>query len=81
MLPNSVVEFNLTYQELLRRAQGRYELLLTVNPRQLVRDLRVEVKLREANDLQELHASVLKGARLLNNDSSMPCFKIVNRPE
>ncbi|XP_049776700.1 inter-alpha-trypsin inhibitor heavy chain H4-like [Schistocerca cancellata] len=41
------VTFNLTYEELLQREIGAYNLRININPRQLVDDLAVEVRIEE----------------------------------
>ncbi|XP_049857615.1 inter-alpha-trypsin inhibitor heavy chain H6-like [Schistocerca gregaria] len=46
------VTFNLTYEELLQREIGAYNLRININPRQLVDDLAVEVRIEEQAPLR-----------------------------
>lgn len=41
--PHLKVTFFLTYEELLQRRNGQYELVLNIHPGQVVQNLRVEV--------------------------------------
>jgi len=56
----SKVDYNLTYQELLHRKLGYYEYTLTINPGQVVRDLRVDVYIRESREITEVRVPPLK---------------------
>ena len=50
--PGSRADFMLTYEELLVRRLGSYELVINVNPRQIVADLRVLVGIDETRSLE-----------------------------
>lgn len=41
--PESKVNFNLTYEELLQREKGQYEVIANIQPGQIVKKLLVEV--------------------------------------
>ncbi|XP_019617634.1 PREDICTED: inter-alpha-trypsin inhibitor heavy chain H3-like [Branchiostoma belcheri] len=47
----SKVTFNLTYEELLQRRLGSYELVLSVRPQQVVRHLKIDVRIIETRDI------------------------------
>ena len=54
------MEFRLTYDELLERKLGRYELALNVNPGQVVEDLKIEVHIDESLPLSFISVPELK---------------------
>ncbi|XP_006169365.1 inter-alpha-trypsin inhibitor heavy chain H3 isoform X2 [Tupaia chinensis] len=60
----SKVTFELTYEELLKRRQGKYEMYLKVQPKQLVRDFEIEVDIFEPQGLSMLDAQ----ASFITND-------------
>ncbi|XP_053326264.1 inter-alpha-trypsin inhibitor heavy chain H3-like [Spea bombifrons] len=62
--PKSEVVFMLTYEELLRRKFGQYEILLKIKPNQLVEDFQIEVHIDETRALRFLDAD----ATFLTND-------------
>ena len=47
----SKIDFNLTYQELLQRRFGVYEHVINIDPGQVVRDLKVDVYIRESREI------------------------------
>ncbi|XP_047120673.1 inter-alpha-trypsin inhibitor heavy chain H4-like isoform X1 [Schistocerca piceifrons] len=67
------VTFNLTYEELLQRETGAYNLRININPRQLVNDLVVEVHIEEKAPLRLVEVPTLRQSNevleSLNNDS------------
>ncbi|XP_070594726.1 inter-alpha-trypsin inhibitor heavy chain H3-like isoform X2 [Erythrolamprus reginae] len=52
--PSSKVTFQLTYEELLKRKFGKYEVLVKVNPKQLVNKFEIEVNIFEPQGISEL---------------------------
>ncbi|KAK2534298.1 Itih3 [Columba guinea] len=52
----SKVHFELTYEELLKRQFGKYEMFIKVKPKQLVRDFEIEVDIFEPQGISELEA-------------------------
>ncbi|NXQ83520.1 ITIH3 inhibitor, partial [Nyctibius grandis] len=52
----SKVTFELTYEELLKRQFGKYEMLIKVKPKQLVKNFEIEVNIFEPQGITELEA-------------------------
>ncbi|KFV08108.1 Inter-alpha-trypsin inhibitor heavy chain H3, partial [Pterocles gutturalis] len=52
----SKVTFELTYEELLKRHFGKYEMFIKVKPKQLVKDFEIEVDIFEPQGITELEA-------------------------
>ncbi|KFW95239.1 Inter-alpha-trypsin inhibitor heavy chain H3, partial [Phalacrocorax carbo] len=52
----SEVTFELTYEELLKRQFGKYEMFIKVKPKQLVKDFEIEVDIFEPQGITELEA-------------------------
>ncbi|NWT92021.1 ITIH3 inhibitor, partial [Urocynchramus pylzowi] len=52
----SKVTFELTYEELLKRQFGKYEMFIKVKPKQLVKDFEIEVDIFEPQGMTELEA-------------------------
>ncbi|NXJ11419.1 ITIH3 inhibitor, partial [Odontophorus gujanensis] len=52
----SKVTFELTYEELLKRHFGKYEMFIKVKPKQLVKDFEIEVNIFEPQGIIELEA-------------------------
>eukprot|EP00076_Gallus_gallus_P046431 XP_414253.4 inter-alpha-trypsin inhibitor heavy chain H3 isoform X1 [Gallus gallus] len=52
----SKVTFELTYEELLKRHFGKYEMFIKVKPKQLVKDFEIEVNIFEPQGISELEA-------------------------
>ncbi|XP_067880403.1 inter-alpha-trypsin inhibitor heavy chain H5 [Heterodontus francisci] len=57
----------LTYEELLQRRLGRYELAVSLRPRQVVRNLTVEVVISERTGIEYVKVLPLRTSKLLNN--------------
>ncbi|NXI56823.1 ITIH3 inhibitor, partial [Chloroceryle aenea] len=60
----SKVTFELTYEELLKRQFGKYEMFIKVKPKQLVKDFEIEVNIFEPQGITELEAE----ATFITND-------------
>ena len=56
----SKIDFNLTYQELLQRRFGVYEHVINIDPGQVVRDLKVDVYIRESRDIISLRVPPIR---------------------
>ncbi|XP_014814895.1 PREDICTED: inter-alpha-trypsin inhibitor heavy chain H3-like, partial [Calidris pugnax] len=52
----SKVTFELTYEELLKRQFGKYEMFIKVKPKQLVKDFEIEVNIFEPQGIADLEA-------------------------
>uniref|UniRef100_A0A674JUN8 Inter-alpha-trypsin inhibitor heavy chain H3 n=1 Tax=Terrapene triunguis TaxID=2587831 RepID=A0A674JUN8_9SAUR len=52
----SKVTFELTYEELLKRHLGKYEMLIKVKPKQLVKQFQIEANIFEPQGISELEA-------------------------
>ncbi|NXJ00913.1 ITIH3 inhibitor, partial [Psophia crepitans] len=52
----SKVTFELTYEELLKRQFGKYEMFIKVKPKQLVKDFEIKVNIFEPQGITELEA-------------------------
>uniref|UniRef100_A0A8C9KYH9 Inter-alpha-trypsin inhibitor heavy chain H3 n=1 Tax=Serinus canaria TaxID=9135 RepID=A0A8C9KYH9_SERCA len=52
----SKVTFELSYEELLKRQFGKYEMFIKVKPKQLVKDFEIEVDIFEPQGITELEA-------------------------
>ncbi|XP_061591156.1 inter-alpha-trypsin inhibitor heavy chain H5 isoform X2 [Cololabis saira] len=61
------MSFFLSYEELLVRRLGRYELGLGLRPGQLVQNLTLDVRISERTDLSFIKVLPLKTSRLLSN--------------
>ncbi|KAL7399192.1 hypothetical protein ABVT39_021201 [Epinephelus coioides] len=61
------MSFSLSYEELLPRRLGRYELSLGLRPGQLVHNLTLDVTIMERTGLSFIKAFPLKTSRLLSN--------------
>ncbi|KAM7064179.1 inter-alpha-trypsin inhibitor heavy chain H3 [Molossus nigricans] len=60
----SKVTFELTYEELLKRHKGKYEMYLKVQPKQLVKDFEIEADIFEPQGISMLNAE----ASFITND-------------
>ena len=56
----SKIDFNLTYQELLQRKLGIYEHVINIDPGQVVRDLQVDVYIRESREITLLRVPPIR---------------------
>ena len=63
----SRVSFSLTYEELLPRRLGRYELSLGLRPGQAVQNLTLDVGIAERTGISFIKVLPLKTTRLLSN--------------
>lgn len=61
------MSFSLTYEELLPRRLGRYELSLGLRPGQPVQNLTLDVSVTERTGISFIKAFPLKTSRLLSN--------------
>ncbi|XP_061076402.1 inter-alpha-trypsin inhibitor heavy chain H3-like isoform X4 [Conger conger] len=52
---HSKVTFELTYEQLLQRKHGQYELLIKAHPRQVVKDFKIEVRVSEQQGIAFLN--------------------------
>uniref|UniRef100_A0A8B9UXD2 Inter-alpha-trypsin inhibitor heavy chain H3 n=1 Tax=Anas zonorhyncha TaxID=75864 RepID=A0A8B9UXD2_9AVES len=52
----SKVTFELTYEELLKRQFGKYEMFIKVKPKQLVKDFEIDISIFEPQGITELEA-------------------------
>ncbi|TRY98799.1 hypothetical protein DNTS_013107 [Danionella cerebrum] len=65
--PGARVSFSLTYEELLSRRLGRYELSLSLRPGQPVQNLSVDVSISERTGISFIRVLPLRTSRLLTN--------------
>ncbi|XP_036125925.1 inter-alpha-trypsin inhibitor heavy chain H6 [Molossus molossus] len=61
------VTFSLTYEELLQRHQGQYQLVVSLRPGQLVTRLSIEVTVSERTGIGYVHVPPLRTSRLRTN--------------
>ncbi len=66
--PGTRVSFSLTYEELLSRRLGRYELSLGLRPGQLVQNISLDVSISERTGISFIRALPLRTSRLLTNN-------------
>nr|XP_055043683.1 inter-alpha-trypsin inhibitor heavy chain H6 isoform X3 [Misgurnus anguillicaudatus] len=66
--PGARVSFSLSYEELLSRRLGRYELSLGLRPGQLVQNLSLDVSITERTGIGFIKALPLRTSRLLTNN-------------
>ncbi|KAJ8265949.1 hypothetical protein COCON_G00150480 [Conger conger] len=79
------LSFSLTYEELLPRRLGRYELVLGLRPGQPVQNLSLEVSVAERSGISFIRALPLRANRLLSNTVSgeaeaPPSTQVVQTP-
>ncbi|XP_067833880.1 inter-alpha-trypsin inhibitor heavy chain H6-like isoform X2 [Heptranchias perlo] len=60
------VAFTLTHEELLQRRLGKYELALSLRPKQIVQNLTVEVTISERTGIEYVKVLPLRTSNLLN---------------
>merc|ERR1712223_2250336 len=58
--PAGKLTFTLTYEELLKRVNSKYEYILHVQPGQIVKDYRADIYLNESLPLKSIHVPELK---------------------
>ncbi|XP_073679603.1 inter-alpha-trypsin inhibitor heavy chain H6 isoform X1 [Garra rufa] len=66
--PGTRVSFSLTYEELLSRRLGRYELSLGLRPGQPVQNISLDVSIAEQTGVSFIRALPLRTSRLLTNN-------------
>ncbi|XP_016351404.1 inter-alpha-trypsin inhibitor heavy chain H6-like [Sinocyclocheilus anshuiensis] len=66
--PGTRVSFTLTYEELLSRRLGRYELSLGLRPGQPVQNISLDVSISERTGISYIRALPLRTSRLLTNN-------------
>uniref|UniRef100_H3AK19 Inter-alpha-trypsin inhibitor heavy chain family member 6 n=1 Tax=Latimeria chalumnae TaxID=7897 RepID=H3AK19_LATCH len=68
------ITFTLTYEELLQRRLGRYELSVSVRPQQVVENLTVEITLSERTGFEYVKVLPLRTSKLLSNNLKDPAL-------
>ncbi|VDI01986.1 Hypothetical predicted protein [Mytilus galloprovincialis] len=76
----SRVTFNLTYQELLQRVNGRYQHKIYVDPGQIVEDLTVDIVISESRNITKLLVPRLRNNTLSNKDEELNTLAVIDRP-
>ncbi|RZC37142.1 VIT and/or VWA domain containing protein [Asbolus verrucosus] len=80
--PESKTIFRLTYEELLQRQIGQYELIVNIHPGQIVDDLNVQVHINESRPLTFVRTPSLRtGNEISKNDDNLEPeadIKIIN---
>ncbi|XP_057655862.1 inter-alpha-trypsin inhibitor heavy chain H4-like isoform X1 [Diorhabda carinulata] len=66
--PFDKVIFCLTYEELLERINGQYEILTNIQPGQLVKKLKVEIKIKESQPIAFVRTPSLRSGSNYNNN-------------
>uniref|UniRef100_A0A667YHF1 Inter-alpha-trypsin inhibitor heavy chain family member 6 n=1 Tax=Myripristis murdjan TaxID=586833 RepID=A0A667YHF1_9TELE len=74
------VSFSLSYEELLPRRLGRYELSLGLRPGQPVQNLTLDVSIAERTGISFIKVLPLKTSRLLSNTRSAGCARVRYTP-
>uniref|UniRef100_A0A8C1CUS3 Inter-alpha-trypsin inhibitor heavy chain family member 6 n=1 Tax=Cyprinus carpio carpio TaxID=630221 RepID=A0A8C1CUS3_CYPCA len=83
--PGTRVSFSLTYEELLSRRLGRYELSLGLRPGQPVQNLSLDVSMSERTGISFIRALPLRTSRLLTSNAQVdadppPSTKVEQNP-
>ncbi|XP_063224499.1 inter-alpha-trypsin inhibitor heavy chain H4-like isoform X2 [Bacillus rossius redtenbacheri] len=80
--PQSKVTFNLTYEELLTRRLGTYNHVINLYPGQVVRDLQVDVFIKEARNITVLRIPELQSGNEIDpeEDKKANPLATVERP-
>nr|CAD7606797.1 unnamed protein product [Timema genevievae] len=68
--PLSKVTFNLTYEELLTRRLGVYNLVINLHPGQIVRDLQVDVFIKESGNITLLRVPELRSVNEIDPEEA-----------
>lgn len=68
--PESKAAFYLNYEELLKREDGHYELVINLHPGQPVKDLSVEVVITESRRISDLKAPPIRSGNEIGNEKS-----------
>ena len=58
--PAGKLTFTLTYEELLKRVNSKYEYILHIQPGQIVKDYQADIYLNESLPLRSIHVPELK---------------------
>nr|CAD7429895.1 unnamed protein product [Timema monikensis] len=66
----SKVTFNLTYEELLTRRLGVYNLVINLHPGQIVRDLQVDVLIKESGNITLLRVPELRSVNEIDPEEA-----------
>ncbi|KAL4227174.1 Inter-alpha-trypsin inhibitor heavy chain [Mactra antiquata] len=79
--PQSTIIFKLTYQELLERVKGVYELKIYVTPQYPVEDLQVAVSILESRPITRLDTPAMKDVYApLSSDDGVNSLAVISRP-
>ncbi|KAJ8962657.1 hypothetical protein NQ318_001051, partial [Aromia moschata] len=77
--PESKVSFHLAYEELLQREKGQYEIIANIQPGQIVKKLRVEVKIKESRPLLFVRTPELRsGSGKIQNNVNLDPHAVVD---
>jgi len=68
--PESKAAFYLNYEELLKRQDGHYELVINLHPGQPVQDLSVEVMIAESRKITDLKAPPIRSGNEIGNENA-----------
>lgn len=69
--PQDKVTFNLTYEERLKRKNGKYSVVINLHPGELVKDMDVIVYLNETRRLKDITTPALRtGNEIVENEKS-----------
>lgn len=69
--PQSKVIFNLTYEELLVRKHNKYEMVINLNPGQLVKDLQVQVNINETRKIINVETPAIRSGNEILDPSKI----------
>ncbi|KAF2898985.1 hypothetical protein ILUMI_07190 [Ignelater luminosus] len=67
--PEAKAVFYLTYEELLKRKNGKYEQIINIYPKQPVEDLNVEVIISESKKITDLKTPPIRSGNEIINDN------------
>ncbi|CAC5406701.1 unnamed protein product [Mytilus coruscus] len=77
----STATFNLTYQELLERVNGRYQHKIYVDPGQIVEDLKIDVAISEARNITRILVPQLRNNTIISNKNEEEnALAVIDRP-
>ncbi|CAG2192496.1 Inter alpha-trypsin inhibitor, heavy chain 4 [Mytilus edulis] len=76
----SIVTFNLTYQELLERVYEQYEHIIYVDPGQIVEDFQIDVYLQESRDITKVSVPPLRNDIISGTIEEKNAFAVIDRP-
>jgi len=68
--PEGKAVFYLTYEELLDRKDGFYELVINIHPKQLVKDLNVEVRINETDPLSFVKTPAIRSGNEISKEDN-----------